>query len=220
MDHAELALNPISQTTGSCPITAAALAKVASVRQSFAYRHRMWFTAVSLIAGLAATWAMKWGSGLGPGIRVGLSLAGWCGLASGAALRIWASTYICGRKSVAVVHTGPYSVCRNPLYWGTFLMVAAFPLILASPALAFAMIPPIALYVFAVVPTEESVMLSRHPQEYQDYCRAVSRWLPRFSAYNHGIPLDGASVGVRRECLRMIWWVSFAAMAQFLAPYC
>lgn len=195
----------------------AALVEPASVRQSFAYRNRMWLTGVSLVAGMAATWIVRPGVGLPVAWKVGFSIAGWCCLLGGAAIRIWASTYICARKSVAVVRTGPYSLSRNPLYWGTFLMIAAFPLILTSPALAVSMLPPIALYLFAVVPVEEAVMLSRHGAEYTDYCHAVSRWLPRFSRYDRGVALDGGSIGFRRECGRMIWWVGFALLAQWAA---
>lgn len=198
-------------------VAAAAMVEPASVRQSFAYRNRMWLTGVSLVVGFAATWLLKSGAGLPAAWKLGLSVAGWGCLAAGAAIRIWASTYICARKSVAVVRSGPYSLCRNPLYWGTFLMTAAFPLIMASPALAVAMLPPIALYLFAVVPVEEAVMLSRHPVEYTDYCSAVSRWFPNFARYDRGVALDGGSIGFRRECGRMIWWVAFAGIAQFLA---
>lgn len=208
--------SPIQNSSPSV-VAAAAMVEPASVRQSFAYRNRMWLTGVSLVAGLVATWFLQTGKGLSLPVQMGLSLTGWGCLVAGAAIRIWASTYICARKSVAVVRSGPYSLCRNPLYWGTFLMIAAFPLILASPSLAVAMLPPIALYLFAVVPVEEAVMRSRHPQEYGDYCQSVARWFPNFSRYDRGVALDGASIGFRRECGRMIWWVAFAGIAQWVA---
>ncbi|MFO0788411.1 MAG: isoprenylcysteine carboxylmethyltransferase family protein [Pirellulales bacterium] len=50
---------------------------------------------------------------------VGISLA-----AIGATGRAWATTYISGQKMHSLVITGPYSLCRNPLYlFNTFIAV-------------------------------------------------------------------------------------------------
>jgi protein-S-isoprenylcysteine O-methyltransferase Ste14 len=35
-------------------------------------------------------------------------------------MRIWATTWIAGRKRQSVVNDGPYALTRNPLYVGTF----------------------------------------------------------------------------------------------------
>ncbi len=182
---------------------------LASVRQSFAYRNRMRITALCLTLGLIRI-ALDRPAELTPLSNLEWELLGWPLFCAGAALRIWSSSYICARKSVAVVCAGPYSLCRNPLYWGTFLMVAAFPLFLKSPALALAMLPPVMLYLFAVVPVEESVMASRHGEEYAAYCQSVPRWWPRFRGYAKGAPLDSQSIGFRRECYRMFWWLALA----------
>ena len=182
----------------------------ASVKRSFAYRGRMWMTALSLGVGFVITALNRpWGP-LSGSVDLGLDVLAWTVFCAGAAIRIWASTYICARKSVDVVRTGPYSVCRNPLYWGTFLMVAAFPMLLNSPVLAVSMLPPIWLYLFAVVPVEEAVMASRHTTEYAAYCQAVSRWWPNIRGFVSGEPLDGQSIGFYGECRRLIWWFGMA----------
>ena len=183
---------------------------VASVKKSFAYRGRMWMTGVSLIAGLVVTALNRPLQISSSGLSWTITLLGWTLLCAGAAIRVWASTYICARKSRDVVRTGPYSICRNPLYWGTFLMTAAFPLLIKSPTLAIAMLPPILLYLFAVVPVEESVMSQRHGTDYASYCAAVRRWWPNFGGYVKGEPLDAGSIGYGRECLRLIWWFGLA----------
>ncbi len=189
---------------------AASVTPLASARNSYAYRTRMWITGVSLGIGFLLTALNRPLTPLSWGWGVGVDVLGWGVFCAGAAMRIWASTYICSRKSRDVVRTGPYSVCRNPLYWGTFLMVAAFPLLLKSPLLAVSMLPPILLYLFAVVPVEESVMASRHGAEYVAYCHDVSRWWPNVLSYVKGEPLDGQSMGFYRECFRLRWWLGFA----------
>lgn len=181
-----------------------------SVRNSFAYRTRMWFTGISLGVGLILSALNRPLTPLPGHWDFGLDLLGGLVFVAGAAIRIWSSTYICSRKSRDVVRTGPYSVCRNPLYWGTFLMVAALPLLLKSPLLAASMVPPILLYLFAVVPVEEAVMASRHGEDYASYCRQVSRWWPNLFGYDKGEALDGQSEGFYGECYRLRWWLGMA----------
>ena len=188
----------------------ASVVPLASASNSYAYRTRMWITGISLGIGFLLTGLNRPLPTLSWEFAVGVDVLGWAVLCAGAAIRVWASTYICSRKSRDVVQTGPYSVCRNPLYWGTFLMVAAFPLLLKSPILALSMLPPILLYLFAVVPVEESVMASRHGVEYAGYCQKVSRWWPNVLGYTKGEPLDGQSMGFYRECFRLRWWFGMA----------
>lgn len=182
----------------------------ASVYKSYAYRSRMWMTAVSVGVGLALT-AMNRPLAPLPGhLDSVLYVLGAVMFCAGAAIRIWAAAYICARKSVDVVTTGPYSLCRNPLYWGTLLMVAAFPLLIKSPLLAVTMLPIILLYLFAVVPVEEAVMQSRHGATYTAYCQSVSRWWPSLRGFVKGEPLGRQSIGFYRECHRLVWWVGMA----------
>ncbi len=189
----------------------APLTPVATVKKSFAYRARLWMTGVSMGVGIALAALNRPLATLSLPVEWSLELAGWAVFAVGAVIRIWSSSYICARKSRDVVCTGPYSVCRNPLYWGTFLMVAAFPLLLRSPILAAAMVPPILLYLLAVVPVEEAVMSSRHGEEYAKYCTSVSRWWPNLFGYVKGEPLDGQTMGFYGECSRLVWWLGLAA---------
>ena len=210
---------PVDQSSGigATNLNAAASVPVlASVKKSYAYRTRMWMTGISLGVGFLLTALIRPLAPLSAPWNLSLNALGWLVFFAGAAIRVWSSTYICDRKSRDVVRTGPYSVCRNPLYWGTFLMVAAFPILLQSPILAISMLPPILLYLFAVVPVEEAVMASRHGAEYDAYCQAVSRWWPNVLGYTKGDPLDGKSVGFYGECSRLLWWLGLAVGFQVL----
>jgi len=201
----------------STPLRVSApLDPVATVKRSFAYRARLWMTGVSLGVGVFLAMATRPLAPFSAPVEWTLELLGWAVFFSGAVIRVWSSSHICARKSRDVVRTGPYSVCRNPLYWGTFLMVAAFPLLLRSPILAVCMLPPILLYLLAVVPVEEAVMASRHGDNYASYCRSVSRWWPNFLGYVKGEPLGCQTTGYRRECLGLIWWLGFAIGLDFL----
>lgn len=190
-----------------------------TVRESLGYRWRIVITTVSLMAGLVLTALNRPLVFEGNRWNSVLEILGWGIFFVGGGLRLWASTYICARKTREIVQTGPYSLCRNPLYWGTLLMVGAFPLFLKSPVLAAAMLPPVVLYLFAVVPAEEAVMARRHGEGYAAYCSEVARWLPNFSRYQRGTPQDGQHIGFYRECQRMIWWLGLAGGLHLLFHY-
>lgn len=181
-----------------------------SVYKSFAYRSRVWWTAASLTIGCVLT---AWNSPLPklPGYwELAITLTGVALFCAGAAIRVISASYICARKSLDVVNTGPYSVCRNPLYWGTLLMVSAFPFLMRSPVLALSMVPIILLYTYAVVPVEEMVMANRHGEKYMMYCNTVPRWLPNFQGYVSGEAMGRQTEGFYKECKRLVYWVALA----------
>ena len=77
---------------------------------------------------------------------IGLDTPGWILFVIGAAFRWWATLYIGGKKLNSIVTEGPYSVCRNPLYLGTFLMIIGFSFYLESLTLAVGAIVAAAFY--------------------------------------------------------------------------
>lgn len=186
------------------------LPPIDSVYKSFAYRSRVWWTALCIAIGIVLT---AWNPPLPklPGYwELAITLTGVVLFCLGAAIRVVSAAYICARKSLDVVNTGPYSVCRNPLYWGTLLMVAAFPFLMRSPILALTMMPIIFLYTNAVVPVEEAVMSNRHGEKYAEYCRTVARWSPNLGGYVKGEPLGRQTQGFYKECKRLVYWVGLA----------
>jgi len=108
---------------------------------------------------------------------VGLSLAGF-----GAAGRAWATSYISGQKLKQLVVTGPYSLCRNPLYFFSLILGIGFgfcsktftmPLLIAVVMLI--------LYYFQIK-GEELKLRNLFGSEYESYVATVPRFFP---SYNH-----------------------------------
>lgn len=95
--------------------------------------------------------------------------------------RLWCSLYIAGYKTDTLVDQGPYSMCRNPLYF--FSLVGAVGIGLASETL---LIPAIILFAFAayyplVIKSEEAALLKRHGHAFKTYFEKVPRFFPRLS---------------------------------------
>lgn len=97
--------------------------------------------------------------------------------------RLWCGLYLRGRKPKRLCQQGPYSICRNPIYVFNFLggigiAVASgrVPLMIGIPALFWA------YYLFAIK-SEEKILLELYGKEYEAYCAAVPRIVPRFGRY-------------------------------------
>jgi protein-S-isoprenylcysteine O-methyltransferase Ste14 len=99
--------------------------------------------------------------------------------------RTWCSLYIGGRKNSELVTTGPYSVCRNPLYAFSILGAAGVGAQLGSITITAAA-GMIAWVVFLmVVIQEEKHLISVHGDAYRDYLKRVPRFLPRLSRWRN-----------------------------------
>jgi protein-S-isoprenylcysteine O-methyltransferase Ste14 len=76
---------------------------------------------------------------------------------------------------------GPYRLVRNPMYIGGVSMLLGGGLYLTSVAMAvFALVAFLIVHTFVVF-AEEPGLRKRFGQEYEDYCKAVPRWIPRFT---------------------------------------
>jgi len=95
--------------------------------------------------------------------------------------RLWCSLYISGYKSASLVTTGPYSMCRNPLYF--FSLLGAVGVGCASEAFTIAgiILVAFALYYPLVIAAEESKLRQRHGQAFASYFADTPRFLPSFA---------------------------------------
>jgi protein-S-isoprenylcysteine O-methyltransferase Ste14 len=95
--------------------------------------------------------------------------------------RLWCSVYIAGYKTKNLIVQGPYSICRNPLYF--FSMLGGIGVGLASETLT---IPAILLVAFAfyypfVIRYEEQNLRNQFGQPYDDYIRRTPHFWPKWS---------------------------------------
>jgi protein-S-isoprenylcysteine O-methyltransferase Ste14 len=78
-----------------------------------------------------------------------------------------------------VVAAGPYRVVRNPMYLGGFLILCGCGLVLRSPAIVVFSAAWLLTVHLAVVLLEEPDLRRKFGASYDEYRRAVPRWLPR-----------------------------------------
>lgn len=125
-------------------------------------------------------------------LRVPLRLAapGVVLMVAGAALALSTIAFFIfeGRGTPAVfdppkkfVPHGPYRLVRNPMYVGGVTTLLGWGLYLSSIAMVlYAAVVLVLVHTFVLL-AEEPGLRRRFGQEYEDYCKAVPRWIPRFT---------------------------------------
>lgn len=135
---------------------------------------------------------------------------------AGGACRFWAMLYIGGRKGRVVVSQGPYSIVRNPLYWGTFLMTLSLLVRLGNVTSIIGCLAVGSLYVCVTVPSEERRLASKHGEAFRDYCRRVPRFWPKISGFSTSEVIDVDVACLANEARRAAVWMWLPVAAQCL----
>jgi protein-S-isoprenylcysteine O-methyltransferase Ste14 len=108
-------------------------------------------------------------------------------VACGEGLRLWSLRYIGRfsrttrkRKGGTLVMSGPYTIVRNPLYWGNLLILIGATIL--SQLIWFIPIVIILFFLqyYCIVLWEEETLLENFPRDAERYFSSVPRWLPKW----------------------------------------
>lgn len=111
----------------------------------------------------------------GASILIGLPIA-----AAGAVFRGLAAGVI--RKDSTLAVEGPYAWTRNPLYFGSFLMIVGFSVMSANAVAALLLLIPFALIYSHVMRKEEDHLKALFGGEFDAYRNQVPRFFPKIHA--------------------------------------
>ena len=96
--------------------------------------------------------------------------------------RIWCSVFIAGRKDVELVMTGPYALCRHPLYTLSMLGGAGLGLATHSLLLTAATLLVLGTLFTRAATAEDRYLAARFDQRFEHYRAATPRfWPPRWT---------------------------------------
>jgi protein-S-isoprenylcysteine O-methyltransferase Ste14 len=127
-----------------------------------------------------------------------IELAGYLFLLGGLVIRIWCTFYIGNRKSKEIITEGPYSICRNPLYIGSFLLAFGVGFCFEN-LLMLILVPVIVIPVHIIVARiEENYLESKFGEQYRIYKQKVPGFWPRFSNYNSPDTIEVNVHSIRR----------------------
>ena len=121
--------------------------------------------------------------------------------------RLWCSLYIAGYKKDVLVTSGPYSMCRNPLYF--FSLLGAVGVGFASETLT---LPAVLFLIFTiyypfVIKSEEAELLKRHSDRYKTYFETVPRFIPKLSKLQEPDEYVVKPVIYRKHMFDALWFV-------------
>lgn len=116
-------------------------------------------------------------------LDLAFDVLGWLAFALYVIFRLWATLYVGGRKGRELQTSGPYSITRNPLYFGSLCFGLSVVLFFKSATLLFALSIVILWYWYVVIGTEESLLYAKFGDSFASYCARTPRLIPRLSHY-------------------------------------
>ena len=102
----------------------------------------------------------------------------------GVAMRAWASGHL--RKNAELAVSGPYAYTRNPLYFGSFILVIGVVICGGSWWLAILLLGFFLAVYLPVMQAEAAHMHELFPQDFAEYEQNVPLLLPRLTAWRKG----------------------------------
>ncbi len=112
-----------------------------------------------------------------------MEMAGYAAIVISIVGRAWCSLYIGGRKKAEIVHRGPYSVTRNPLYLFSFLGAFGVGAQTGSVTIALLFVLASLIVFWMTVKREEAFLSAEFGEVYDRYAARTPRFLPRFSLW-------------------------------------
>lgn len=130
--------------------------------------------------------------------------------------RLWCSVYIAGYKTDHLVTQGPYSMCRNPLYF--FSLLGALGVGFASETL---LIPFVILIAFVgyyplVIKSEEAELIRLHKSEFEIYLKEVPRFFPKISLLKEPEEYIVKPIVFKRHMFSALWFIWFMGILEII----
>jgi protein-S-isoprenylcysteine O-methyltransferase Ste14 len=121
--------------------------------------------------------------------------------------RIWCSVYISGYKDSVLITTGPYSLCRNPLYFFSLLGAVGLGLTTETFAIAVAFAVGYTIGYPGVIRREERSLRQRFGSKFEDYCARTPRFVPNVFKFSEPTTYEIRSKPFRRALGDVVWFV-------------
>ncbi|MDR2780764.1 MAG: isoprenylcysteine carboxylmethyltransferase family protein [Synergistaceae bacterium] len=142
-----------------------------------------------------------------------------CGIilvGSGIVGRLWCAQYIAGRKTESLITEGPYSVCRNPLYFFSLLGGTGVGLCTESVILALAIPVLFAVMYPVTILNEERLLMGIHGKLYRDYVSKVPRFIPKWSLFHEPAKYVVDTRIFRREMIDAVYFAYVVGLFEMI----
>jgi len=121
--------------------------------------------------------------------------------------RLWCSLYISGYKKDTLVTAGPYSLCRNPLYFFSFLGAVGVGLATETLLIPACVILAFAFYYPMVIKAEQEKLAEIHKEAFSDYCKRTPVFFPSLRLLNEPEECVVKPKIFRKTLFEVLWFV-------------
>ena len=133
--------------------------------------------------------------------------------------RLWCLLYISGYKTNTLIKCGPYSLCRNPLYF--FSLLGGVGVGLASETL---ILPGIILIGFALyypflIRAEERKLRKVHNKEFEAYINCTPRFFPSFGLLQEPQEYTVKPKAFRKGLFDALWFVWLVGILELIEAF-
>lgn len=130
--------------------------------------------------------------------------------------RFWSILYIGGRKNVTVIQSGPYSICRHPLYLFSTIATVGFGLMLGSLVLT-ALLGVVVFVILSITAMrEERYLRSEFGGAYEAYAGRVPRIWPDLSLFTTPEEVVFSVPQLKRNFFDALVFLSFIPLAELM----
>lgn len=105
-----------------------------------------------------------------------VALGGMALVLAGLAIRSWAAGVI--KKTKVLATSGPYRMCRHPLYLGSLLMMLGFCILVSNLFDACIVFGPVLVIYILTMRREERRLAERHGEAWTQYAASAPRLVP------------------------------------------
>lgn len=137
--------------------------------------------------------------------------------AVGAFGRLWCSLYISGYKNNTLISEGPYSLCRNPLYFFSFIGALGIGLSTGTFTIPVMIVVGFSIYYPLVVSGEEARLAVIHGENFQSYRQSTPAFFPRFSAFREPAEYTVRPKIYRKDIGDAVWFIWAVCLIQLIA---
>ncbi|MCE5185516.1 MAG: isoprenylcysteine carboxylmethyltransferase family protein [Planctomycetaceae bacterium] len=121
--------------------------------------------------------------------------------------RLWCSLYIAGYKTKQLIISGPYSICRNPLYFFSLLGGLGAGLTSESLLIPLLIAAAFGLYYPFVIRHEEDKLQALYGSEFESYRNRVPRFWPQLSLLTEPTEYVVMPNVFRRHLFSALWFI-------------
>jgi len=130
--------------------------------------------------------------------------------------RLWCAQYIAGYKTTTLVTHGPYSMCRNPLYFFSFLGGVGVGLCTDSVILTLVIVAAFVFIYPITIMNEERNLRKIFGSEYDKYVARVPRFIPKPSLFAEPDEYTVKPSVFRREAVDAMYFIWIVGLLELI----